>query len=98
MGFSKYLLCFFICLVIYGEEVDIDYYFKKVHSLDPGTLHFFLNNNSKNEIKVEKLYFNDVEIEEGQETEDIFWWTQVPNVTLPGQVSNMMIKIKKIPS
>jgi len=89
-------VCFFISWALYCEEVEINYCFKKVHSLDPGTLHFFLNNNSKNEIKVEKLYFNDIEIEEGQETDDIFWWTQVPNVALPGQVSNIMIKIKKI--
>jgi len=81
------------------SEINIDLcYYKKVFSIDPGTIHFFLKNSGNEEVYIDKVYFNGKEIEEGEYTDEIYWWTQIPNTIPPGGIGNLMIKVKKIPS
>ncbi len=89
------LFIFFALVGIAEPSIKIDnMYFKKVHSDDPGTIYIFLTNATKEEIKVDKLHMNDIEIKEGQMTDKIYWWTQIPNSILPDKTGSLIIKIK----
>ncbi len=77
-----------------GNTFIENIYFKKVHPDDPGTIYVFLNNKTKEEIKIDKIIINDIEIEEGEMPKEIYWWTQIPNSILPNEIGNVLIKLK----
>ena len=91
--FTKYLLSWLVAAAVLHAEVKIDFVcFKKVYPSDPGTIHIFLNNKGEQEARIARLVLNEKEVEEGEKTDDVFWWTQVPNTILPGKSGILMIK------
>ena len=86
---------FIFPISLYSSALIVDYaYIRKAHQFDFGTIHIFLKNLGEKEITINKVFLNDICLE-NLPNESATWMQILPNPILPKDVSDLMIRLPK---
>ncbi len=87
---TAFILLLFVASC-HSSQTLIGAYFRKTHSLDRGTIHLFFHNPSNQTVKVEKVFYNGIEMDTIP-NDFCLWHQTVPPVIAPGECANLKIK------